>query len=154
MGMRQLTTMGLLLWRWLIVPVLAFAVSAPAYAGARDDCKALFPPRAAIIIYTPPTPFEHQDVCHRNTSSNTPYLFVRYIKDTRTPLFVIYKLDQKRAQDATNQTMYGRKVFRPDPQLALAGIAQAKDYDYRGSGLDKGHLAPSKIMQFDAEAWF
>ena len=145
--------MGLLLWRWLIVSLLAFAVSAAAYAGARDDCKALFPPRTATTIYTPPAPFQHQDVCHRDTSSNTPYLFARYIKDTRTPLFVIYKLDQKRAQDANNQTMYGRKVFRPDPQLALAGIAQAKDSDYSRSGWDKGHLAPSKIMQFDAEAW-
>ena len=145
--------MGLLSRRWLIVPLILFVVSAPAYAGARDDCKALFPLGTATTIYTPPTPFQHQDVCHRDTSSGTPYLFARYIKDTRTPLFVIYKLDQKRAQDANNQTMYGRKVFRPDPQLALAGIAQAKDSDYSGSGWDKGHLAPSKIMQFDAEAW-
>ena len=153
MEIHRQTIMGPLLRRWLIVPLLAFVFSPPAYAGARDDCKALFPPRTATSIYTPPAPFEHKDVCHRNTSSGTPYLFVRYIKDTRTPLFVIYKLDQKRAQDANNQTMYGRKVFRPDPQLALAGIVQAKDSDYRSSGLDKGHLAPSKIMQFDAEAW-
>ena len=135
-----------------IAAILVFLTS-QVYADARTDCRALFPPGTAPVIYTPPALFEHHDVCHRDTSSNTPYLFARFIKDTRTPLFVVYKLDQKRAQDANNQTIYGRKVFRPDAQLAMAGIAQAKDSDYSSSGWDKGHLAPSKIMQFDAEAW-
>ena len=69
-----------------------------------------------------------------------------YSRKHRQPLFVIYLLD---ARELENKTVSRKNRFLPDPEV-LSDSASGSDY--KGSGYDRGHLAPAADMAFSAEA--
>lgn len=71
---------------------------------------------------------------------------VSYDIDKRIPSWVAYEL----TADEVNGTVgRGGKSFRPDNQ---AKVVQADNYDYRGSGWSRGHMAPAGDFKWDEQA--
>ena len=68
---------------------------------------------------------------------------VSYDEVSRIPVWVAYEL----TEDEANGTI-GRdgKSFRPDEN---AKVIQADNYDYRGSGWSRGHMAPAGDFKWD-----
>ncbi|CAJ1332666.1 unnamed protein product, partial [Effrenium voratum] len=58
-----------------------------------------------------------------------------------------YRLNPSEQRETDND----RKSFELDPSLKEAGIEQTSPNDYRNSGFDKGHLAPSLALSFRRE---
>lgn len=64
----------------------------------------------------------------------------------KQPLWVVYRLA---AAEVTNAVVRRTDQFAFDPQI-VGGSAMLEDY--RGSGYDRGHLAPAADMKWDAQA--
>lgn len=64
----------------------------------------------------------------------------------KTPIWVIEHLTKEKASD----TRVNRTAFKPDPDLPRDKRAELTDYT--GSGYDRGHMAPSADMKWDAQA--
>lgn len=73
------------------------------------------------------------------------YYTLNYNEDHEVPNWVSYELDHSRLQNCTKRI----DSFRPDPDVST-GSAVADDY--RGSGFDRGHLAPAGDFKFNKEA--
>ncbi|WP_420386372.1 DNA/RNA non-specific endonuclease [Roseivirga sp.] len=72
-----------------------------------------------------------------------PYYTIRYNEEHEQAAWVAYKL----VADSLNQTTYERKDnFREDPRVR-SGSASLDDY--KGSGYDRGHLAPAADFSYD-----
>ena len=71
------------------------------------------------------------------------HLEIRYSPDWEMPFWVGYRLDVEQLKGQTNR----RGDFRIDPDLDAG--PQAKGEDYRGSGFDRGHMAPPSDFRAD-----
>lgn len=72
-----------------------------------------------------------------------PYYTIRYNELHEQAMWVAYKLNA----DSLNQEKFERKDdFRKDPRVR-SGSAELKDY--KGSGYDRGHLAPAAAFSYD-----
>jgi endonuclease G len=65
--------------------------------------------------------------------------------DHKVPDWVAYHLTRKKMKGT-----FPRSNFRPDPDLEIGQRAELKDY--KGSGYDRGHMAPAAAMKWDAKA--
>lgn len=70
---------------------------------------------------------------------------VSYDSDFKTPQWVGWTLTAEKAQGSVPR--YNK--FAPDPEVRGA---QAYDTDYRGSGYDRGHIAPAGDMKWSEDA--
>ncbi len=72
----------------------------------------------------------------------TPWVTVSNIKNPYGWVYRITKaeMDAPRVKRTNN--------FRPDPEIKIGSVSLA---DYRGSGYDRGHLAPAATMDFSKE---
>lgn len=70
---------------------------------------------------------------------------VQYDADYKTPQWVAWELT---ASEAEGTEPRGKK-FTPDPQVRGAS---AQDSDYKGSGYDRGHMAPAADMKWSSQA--
>jgi len=61
------------------------------------------------------------------------------------PLWVIYHMT---AEEATTKATSREDNFRPDPEIPTGSATLS---DYRGSGFDRGHLAPAADMAFSVK---
>jgi endonuclease G len=67
--------------------------------------------------------------------------------ENKTPYWVIERLT---AVKANANTVQRYNKFRPDPDLEKRQRAELSDY--KGSGYDRGHMAPSADMKWDEQA--
>lgn len=71
---------------------------------------------------------------------------VCYDEANRIPLWVAYELT---AEEANGTIGRNGKNFRPDEKL---NAVQADNFDYRGSGWSRGHMAPAGDFKWDEQA--
>ena len=71
---------------------------------------------------------------------------VAYDETSRIPIWVAYELT---AEEANGTIGRSGKNFRPDEK---AKVMQADNYDYRGSGWSRGHMAPAGDFKWDEQA--
>lgn len=72
-----------------------------------------------------------------------PYYTIRYSEEHEQAMWVAYKL----VADSLAQPTYERKDdFREDPRVRTGSATLA---DYKGSGYDRGHLAPAADFSYD-----
>lgn len=69
-----------------------------------------------------------------------------YDKERKTPIWVAEHLTAERA----DSTMARSNNFQPDPDLEEGERAELSDY--KGSGYDRGHMAPAGDMRWDQQA--
>lgn len=73
---------------------------------------------------------------------------VSYDEASRIPAWVAYELT---AEEANGTIGRSGKTFRPDEK---AKVVQADNYDYRGSGWSRGHMAPAGDFKWnDGAMW-
>ena len=65
---------------------------------------------------------------------------------TKTPEWVAYELTK---EETYGDAVRDGKFFRPDDRVILP---QSNDYDYRGSGWTRGHMAPAADFRWSDEA--
>lgn len=68
-----------------------------------------------------------------------------YIEEHEQPAWVIYRMTK---EEATTKAAKRSDAFVPDPLVRTGSATLA---DYRGSGYDRGHLAPAADLAFSAE---
>ena len=71
---------------------------------------------------------------------------VCYDEANKIPLWVAYELTSEEANGTIGRN---GKNFRPDEKL---NAVQADNYDYRGSGWSRGHMAPAGDFKWDEQA--
>lgn len=71
---------------------------------------------------------------------------VSYDEASRIPVWVAYELT---AEEANGTIGRSGKHFRPDDN---AKVVQADNYDYRGTGWSRGHMAPAGDFKWDERA--
>lgn len=109
----------------LLTPTLAFA--------AFDQCRDYFPNRTvpAIESFRP----RLQDLCFDSFA-------VLHSGESKTPVYVVEKLNRARITDAGDEQRTDK--FYAEARLPSADRAQLDDY--KGSGYDRGHMAPAADM--------
>ena len=73
-------------------------------------------------------------------------LLLAHSPDNKTPIWVIEHLTTEKASG----TLPRYNKFQPDPDLDEGDRAELADY--KGSGYDRGHMAPSADMRWDQQA--
>lgn len=68
---------------------------------------------------------------------------VKYDEEARIPAWVAYELT---AEEANGTIGRSGKNFRPDDKVT---VVQADNYDYRGTGWSRGHMAPAGDFKWD-----
>lgn len=132
--------------RTLTVAILCTILPALSQAQAVSRCPQ---------HYAGSTPPQLLDVSPRTSSlelCSTGYA-VRYSTDAKSPLYVVEHLNAQRLIQASARHRRSND-FRPDTRLPPR--LRASLQDFRGSGLDRGHLAPSGDMpsaQADSESF-
>lgn len=125
----QIKSMKLSL-RLLLLSALFFATSAHA---AFDGCRDYFPSQRPFHVTSGPG--QLRDICFDSFA-------VWHSGESKTPVVVITKLNRARLIDAQNEQRSDR--FYEEARLPLAHRARLEDY--RGSGYDRGHMAPAAVM--------
>lgn len=117
--------------RFLALAIVALLMSAPAPGRAADRC-------AGHLRFGRPG-WQGVFLCRRAFA-------LSYSPERKIPLWVGYRLSRDRTRGPHSQAA----LFRPDP--ALRPEARAELADYRGSGYDRGHMAPAADMRWSAAA--
>ncbi len=117
---------------------MAFAPAcsnAPVPAAGRS-CSSLHPDGTAPLILNPKLARGTRSLCFRA-------FVVLHSGTTRTPLYVAEHLTRVSVEAARALDTRDDR-FHPEPRLTT--VERSELADYRGSGLDRGHMAPSGDM--------
>ena len=115
----------------LFILIAALLLSAAAQASPLDDCRDQIrygaPGQSGILL------------CRQG------YL-LDYNAARKTPDWVGYHLTPAKVHGTARRS----NDFRPDPDLPIGQRAELADY--KGSGYDRGHMAPAAAMRWSAQA--
>ncbi|MBK1695410.1 DNA/RNA endonuclease [Chromatium weissei] len=115
--------------RVLALSILVFSATSQAdFDGCLDYFPNRTPPQVRIIAG------QVRDICFDSFA-------VLHSGESKTPVYVVEKLNRARLQDADEKRT---DQFYPEARLPPAERAQLDDY--KGSGFDRGHLAPAADM--------
>lgn len=118
-----------------IVLLGAAASALPLTASAAfEQCKDYFPGQAVPPLASQPNS-TYRALCFNSFA-------VLYSGKTKTPIFTVEKLNRARLADARDEERTNR--FYEEGRLPSA--ERAKLEDYKGSGYDRGHMAPAADM--------
>jgi len=105
---------------------------APAQRSSTfDGCKQLFPGGRPIPLTVVSADWMPRGLCSDSFA-------VLYSGKSKTPLVVVERLSRQQIEDADEKRT---NTFFPDPRLPAAERAYLDDY--KGSGYDRGHMAPA-----------
>jgi endonuclease G len=117
-----------------LLPALGLALLCSlAQAQGFNQCKALFPTAQPPRVATPAV--ATRELCYDAFAT-------LYSGRSKTPLYTVEKLTRAQLLDASDEERTNR--FFPDARLPSAERATLDDY--KGSGFDRGHMAPAADM--------
>lgn len=122
-----------------LVPAAPAPVDFPA-GGSFAPCAHLFPGGTPIDVRQVNQKWKPRALCAASFA-------VIYSGLTKTPLLVVERLSKAQLAEAQNEVR--TEEFYADPRVPKGERAELDDY--RGSGMDRGHLAPAANMP-DAKA--
>ncbi|XAH24769.1 DNA/RNA non-specific endonuclease [Xylophilus sp. GW821-FHT01B05] len=118
------------------VAFLALALLAPgAHAAGFADCPQHFPASPPKVT----APGAQRELCFEAFA-------VLHSGQSKTPVYVVERLSRSSLESA--QGIKRRDRFYPEARLPFANRAQLEDY--KGSGYDRGHMAPAGDMPSDS----
>lgn len=116
--------------------ILATLVLAPTFAQAQfSQCLDNFPSKRLPKAEAPQPKQMLRELCFDSFA-------VLHSGESKTALYVVEKLNRARIKDAGDEELTDR--FYPEARLLSQERAQLDDY--RGSGYDRGHMAPAADM--------
>lgn len=122
--------------KFLFVGLLAFlpASSFAAVGGSFSECASQFPDSKPPVVKENKTQGQLRAICYDAFA-------ILHSGTTKTPVFVVERLNRERIIDADEQR--GNKFFA---DARLPSSQRANLDDYKGSGYDRGHMAPAADM--------
>jgi len=114
------------------IRILALLLFALPVQAAFDGCLDYFPNRTPPVVKT--SAGQVRDICFDSFA-------VLHSGESKTAVYVVEKLNRARLQDADEKRT---DKFYAEARLPPAERAQLDDY--KGSGFDRGHLAPAADM--------
>lgn len=100
----------------------------PDFSG----CLEVFPSKTPMPLQAVPAPWQARALCSDSFA-------VIYSALSKTPLVVIERLSKAQLEDAADEKRTDK--FYPDPRLPFGSRAELSDF--KGSGLDRGHMSPA-----------
>ena len=114
------------------LPFLLLSVSTASHA-AFDACRDYFPNQTPPKVTT--SPGETRDLCMSDFA-------ILHSGQSKTAVFVVEKLNRARLIDAQDE----ERTDKFYEEARLPSAHRARLADYKGSGYDRGHLAPAADM--------
>ena len=126
-----------LFFRLIVLAAISAILSTPTYAGNNDfnSCKSIFVNNTPPVIQT--SDIKPRALCFSGFA-------VMHSGKSRTPLYVAERLNKEMLSNAHKKRT---DDFFADARLPLAERAELEDY--KGSGYDRGHMAPAADMSTD-----
>ena len=123
----------------LAASLLAFSITAAAKAPTQKDVAFQACPQFFVNGVSPRVP-NAQQLAPRALCYDA--FAVLHAGVTKTPVFVAERLNRSQLEDAKDEKRTNR--FFADARLPMAERAELEDY--KGSGFDRGHMAPAGDM--------
>lgn len=115
-----------------ILPLLLLSISTASQA-AFETCRSDFPNQTPPLVG--PSPGQTRDLCMSGFA-------ILHSGTSKTPVFVVQRLNRATLIDAQDEQRTDR--FYEEARLPSAHRARLEDY--KGSGYDRGHMAPAADM--------
>lgn len=128
---------------WLALSVIAGVIWMPIPA-AGDTCTAMSKPVGEPQLKGSVDAAEHTRLCRDG-------YVLSHNNERRVPNWVVERLKPRSFSGPADRDALGNP-FAEDPDLKARDLSRATLADYRGSGLDRGHMAPAADMKYSEEA--
>ncbi len=118
---------------WLAASLILWVSAVRATSPGFQSCPQFFPGKTPRVSAQSPSVF--RELCFDAFA-------VLYSSNTKTPVYAVEKLTRHQLENARDETRTDR--FYPEARLRAAERAALNDF--KGSGFDRGHMAPAGDM--------